>query len=209
MGAAQILRELRHRILPADLDQDLIHVYGLSLITRVLWPAVHRGLCKVAVLQWTSFDRTECRVLLANALQRLLDLFILYDDLGMFRAQFLVSLDVDLGHDLEAGLKRQRFAFVNMKIGHARLRDRNHPELLGFLPEVTWDQSLHHIALQIFLKALADDRGRHVARAESGQPGHFLVFLNEDIRFAGDFIGGNLDRNLPLHAVFILGVDGL
>ena len=93
--------------------------------------------------------------------------FVRYDDLRMVGAQFLVAFDLDLGQDLEAGLEAQRLAVMNVQVGDARLRYRNHPQLFRLFAEVARDQRLDHVALQIFFEALPDDRRGHVPGAEA------------------------------------------
>ncbi len=176
----------------------------LSSVVFLVWLAVHGSLGEVAVGQGAAFNRGERRMLLAHVVQRFLDFLVFYFDFRMVGAQLLVALDLDLGHDLEAGLEAQRLAIMNMQVGDARLGDRNHSQLFGFLAEVARDQRLDHIALQVFFKSLPDDRRRHVPGAEPGQARHLLIFLDQHFSFAGDFFGGDFDRNLALDAVFLL-----
>ncbi len=181
----------------------------LSLVVRILRTPIHRSLREISILQRTPFHRSESRMLFPHAVQRFFNFFILHNDLRMVRAEFLISLYVNLGHDLEAGLELQRLAIVNVQVGHARLRDRNHPELFRLFAEIPRNERLDHIALEIFFKPLPDDSGRNVSCAEPRQPCNLLIFLNERFRFARDFFRRNLDRDLPVHSVFILGIDGL
>jgi len=39
--------------------------------------------------------------------------------------------------------------------------------------------------------------------AEARQARNFLVFLNDDLSLASDFLGGNFDRNLAFDAVLL------
>ena len=143
-------------------------------------------------------------MLLAHAVERLLDFLVGDGDLRIVGAQFLVAFDLDLGHHLEAGLEAQRLAVVNVQVGDPRLRDRNQSQLLRLFAEVARHQSLNHIALEVFLEALPDDGSGHVPGAESRQPRHLLILLDDDFSFASNFLGRDLDRNLALDAVFVL-----
>src|SRR5215470_2353817 len=124
----------------------------------------------------------------------------------MLGPQFLVSLDLDLGHDLEAGLKPQRLALMNMQIGDPRLRNGDHAKLLGFLAEVFRYERLNHIALQVFLKSLPDDRSGYMPGTEPKQPRHLLIFCDKSFDFTGEFIGWDFHRNLTFHPG-VLSVD--
>ena len=95
---------------------------------------------------------------------------------------------------------------MDMQVGDARLRHRNHALLFRLFAEVARDQSLDYIAFQVFLEALLDDGGRHVSGAKTGEPRHLLVLLNDFFELASDFFGGNFDRNLAFDAV-LLRVD--
>ena len=143
-------------------------------------------------------------MLLANAGQRLFHIFVRNRNLRMFGAQLLIALDANFGHHLEAGFESEGLAILNVQLGDARLRHRDHPQLLGFFAEIAGDQRLHYVALQILGKAVTDHRRWHVPLAESGQPRHLLIFQDDGFGLASDFIGGDFHRNLPLDTVFIV-----
>ena len=107
-------------------------------------------------------------MLLAQALKRLLYFFVSDCDGGSIGAQFLVALHLDLRHDFEAGFEAKRLTFMNMKVRNARLRYRQHPQLLRFTAEMAGHQRLNHFALEILGKTLADDRSRHVPPPKPG-----------------------------------------
>ena len=127
----------------------------------------------------------------------------------MIGAKFPVALNDDFGENLEAGLEAQGFAVVNVQVGNLRLRHWNHSLLFRLFAEITRNQGLDHIALQVFLEALADDRRGYVAGAEARQARHLLIFLYDFFHLARDFFGGDFDRNLAFDAVFVLRVDCL
>ena len=179
---------------------------GLRLVVGIFGAAVHRRLCEVAVGERAAFNGSVRRVLFADAVQSFFNFVVLHDDFRMVGAKFFVALDNDLGHDLEAGLELQRFAVMDVQVGDAWLRDRNHPELFSFLAEVSRDECFDDIALEIFFKALADDRGGYMAGAEAWQPSYLLVFLDKSLGLAGHFVGGDFDRDLALHPVLVLCV---
>jgi len=43
----------------------------------------------------------------------------------------------------------------------------------------------------------------NVSGAEARQPRDFLILLDDCLGLAGNFLGGDFDRNLALHAVFL------
>src|SRR6266576_2112568 len=126
----------------------------------------------------------------------------------MVGAKLLIAFDDDLGHDLEAGLEAQWFAVMDVQVGDLRLRNRYQALLLGLFAEIARNQSFDHVALEVFFEALFDDRTRDMAGAEAWQSRHLLIFLDNDIHFAGDFVGRNFDRDLALDAVLLLRVGG-
>ncbi len=170
---------------------------GLVLRRAVLGLAVERNLGIVSVGQRPAFHGCEGRVLLAHAVERLLDFFVGDRDLGLFGAQFLVALDLDLGHDFKAGLEAQRFVVLQVEIGDLRLRYRDQALLVGFFAEVAGDQRFHHVALQVLGKTLADDGCGHMSAAEAGDTRQLLIFLDQGCGLAVYFLDGNLNRNLP------------
>src|SRR6267154_3686555 len=89
-----------------------------------------------------------------------------------------------------------------MQVGNAGLRNWDQTLLLSFPAKVFWNQSLGHIVLEPFAKALFDDRSRHVPGAKARQPRALLVSLNLQFGLAHNFRGRNLDRNLPLDIFF-------
>ena len=95
---------------------------------------------------------------------------------------------------------------MNVQVGDLRLRNGNQTQLLGFLAEVAGHERFDHVALQIFFEALPDDGGGHVAGAEARQARHFLILLDDRFGFAGDFFGGDFDRDLAFDAVLLLCV---
>ena len=111
-STAQILGELRHRALSADLDQNVIHVYRLAFTGFGL--SIQGDLGKVTLGQWAPFDRRKRRVLFAQISNCLLYFFIGDSDGGLVGANLLVAFDLDLGHDFEGGFESQRFAFAEM-----------------------------------------------------------------------------------------------
>ena len=163
----------------------------------VLGLAVERYLGVISVGQRPAFHRSEGGVLLAHAVQRLLDFFIGHRDLGLFGAQLLVALDLDFGHHFKAGLEAQRFVVLQVQIGDLRLRHRDQSLLVGLFAEVAGDEGLDHIALQVFGKTLADDGGGHMSAAEAGDARQLLIFLDQGIGLAVYFLDGNFNRDLP------------
>ena len=87
---------------------------------------------------------------------------------------------------------------MEMQVGDTRLRDRNQPLLLRFFAEIARSQSLDHIVLQTIAKTLANNRSRHMPGAKSRQARTLLVALDLRLSLAGNFGGGNLNRNFPL-----------
>ena len=151
----------------------------------VLGLAIERDLGEVAIGQRPAFDRGEGGVLLAQAVQRLLDFFIGHGDFRLLGAQLLVAFDLDLGHHFEAGLEAQRLVVVQVEVGDLRLRHRDQTLLVGLLAEVARDQGLDHVALQVFGKALPDDGGGHMSAAEAGEARQLLILLDQGIRSRG------------------------
>ena len=94
-----------------------------------------------------------------------------------------------------------------VQIGHAGLRNRDQPLFFSFPAKVFGDQSLGHIVLEAFAKALPGDGGGHVPGAKTRQPRALLIALNLYFSFACDFRGGDLDGNLALDV--FLGFLGL
>ena len=136
-------------------------------------------------------------MLLAHAVERLLDFFIGDRDLRLVGAQLFVSLDFDLGHDFEAGFEAQGFVVLQLQIGDLRLRDRDQALLVGFFAEIAGDQGLDHITLQVFGKTLADDGCGHMSAAEAGDARQLLIFLDQGCSLAIYFFDRNLNCNLP------------
>ena len=170
---------------------------GFAVAVSVLGLAVERNLGVVAVGQRPAFDRSEGRVLLAHAVQGLLDFFVGDCDLGLFGAQFFVAFDLDLGHHFKAGFEAQRLVVLQVEIGDLRLRHRDQTLLVGFFAEVARDQGFDHITLQVFGKTLADDGGGHMSAAEAGDARQLLIFLDQGIGLAIYFFDGNFNLRSP------------
>ena len=170
---------------------------GLLSPSPILGLAVERNLGVVAVGQRPAFDRSEGRVLLAHAVQRLLDFFVGDRDLRLVGAQILVALDLDLGHHFKAGFEAQGFVVLQVKIGDLRLRNRDQSLLVGFFAEIARDQRLDHIALQVFGKTLADDGCGHMSAAEAGDARQLLIFLDQGCSLAIYFFDRNFNCDLP------------
>ena len=136
-------------------------------------------------------------MLLANAGQRLLDFLVGDHDLGLFRAQFLVALNLDFGHHFKRGLEAQRLVVLQMQIGDLRLRYRNQSLLVGLFAEIARDQRFDHVALQVLGKTLTDDGGGHMSAAEAGNARQLLIFLDQGFGLAIYFFDGNFNLDFP------------
>ena len=206
-SAGQVLGKFRNRVLAADFDQHVVHVHGIRFgfrdVFAIFGLAVHRGLGEVALGQRASFDGGVGRVLLAHAVERLLDFLVGDGDLRLVGAQIFVALDLNLGQHFKRSLEGEGLAVVHVQVGDARLRNRNQAQLLGFPAKVFRNQSLGHVALQAFAKALLDDGSRHMPGAKPRQPGTLLIALNLKLGFAGNLGGRDLDRDLALD-VFVV-----
>src|SRR6266496_6430375 len=118
----------------------------------------------------------------------------------MIGAQFLVPFDFDFWHDFEAGLEMQAFTIVRVQVGDAGLRNRHQAEPLGFFAEIFRNECVNDIILYVLRKPLANDGGRHMAAAKSRNTGQLLVFLDQRVGFAGDFLRRHFDFDLSLRA---------
>src|SRR5436190_17920170 len=123
----------------------------------------------------------------------------------MLGAKLFVAFHLDLRHDFETGFKVQALAVVHMQIGDARLRDGDQAETLGFLAEEFGHKRIDNIVLDLLLEALPHNRRRYMAAAESRNAGKLLILLNENIGFARNFLGGNLNFNFALRALDSFG----
>ena len=57
---------------------------------------------------------------------------------------------------------------MNVQVGDAGLRYRNHALFFRLFAEIARDQGLHHVALQVFLEALPDDGRGYMPGAKAG-----------------------------------------
>src|SRR6266567_1077719 len=118
----------------------------------------------------------------------------------MIGAQFLVPFNFDLGHDFEAGLEMQAFTIVRVQVRHPGLRNRHQAEPLCFFAEILGNERVYNVILYVLRKPLANDGSRHMAATKSRNAGELLVFLDQNVSFAGDFLRGNFDFDLSLRA---------
>jgi hypothetical protein len=198
--SAKIVRELRHGVLTGDLDENIVHVYGLSSVVFAFGLSIEGNLGKVAVLNDAAFYRRVRRLAFLQSLELILNILFGDGDFGVLGSEFLVPSNLDLRHDFETGLEMQTLAIMDMEIGDARLRYGAEPKALGFLPEVLGHEGVDDIVLNVLLEALSDNGGWNMAAAEAGDAGKFLVLLNESVGLANDFLGGNLNFDLPFRA---------
>ena len=91
----------------------------------------------------------------------------------------VVGGDLEVRQDFELSGELQRFAIVQVKVGDARLGNRQQVLLLGFLAEIARHQRLHKIALDFVGETLADHGGRHLALAEAGDARQFRVAAHD------------------------------
>ncbi len=140
---------------------------------------------------------------LAQIGERLLHIGLGNRDLRFIGAQLFVALQLDFRQHLEGGLEAQRFAIVQVQVGHSRLRYRMQAQPLGFLPEEARDQRLDHVGLDLFGKTLANNRCRNMAAPEAGNARHLLIFLDQRVGLPVDIRDRNLNLNLALGRAFL------
>jgi hypothetical protein len=73
---------------------------------------------------------------------------------------------------------------------------------LGFLAEEARNQGFYHVGLDLFGKALANDRRRDMPAPEARDAGHLLVFLDQRIGLAVDIRDWNLNFDLTFGGAF-------
>ena len=132
-----------------------------------------------------------------RAVQRLLDFFVGDRDFGLLGPQFLVALDLDLGHHFKTGFEAQGFVVLQVEVGDLWLRHRDQALLVGLFAEVARDQGLDHVALQVLGKTLADDGGGHVPAAEARDTRQLLIFLDQGFGLAGYFLERDFNLRSP------------
>src|SRR5581483_3648587 len=196
--AAKVFSELGHGVFAADFDENVVHVDGLRAWIGGFRCAIERSLRVVAIGDGAAFDGRERGFLFLQRLQGIFDFVVGDGNFGAVSAQFLVALHLDLRHDLEAGLELQRLAFVRVQVGDAGLRNRDQAETLGLLAEVFGDERVHNVVLDFLREALADDGGRNMAAAKTRDARQLLIFLDQGVGFASDFLGRNLNFDFSL-----------
>src|SRR6266478_3596000 len=214
-GSAQVFGEFRHRVLACDFDEDFIHVNGLAfagLFFARLRIAIERDLSEIAIGEGAAPHRIETGMPLAQIGQRFLHIFLGNRDLRLIGAQLFVALQLDFRQHLKGSFEPQRLALVQAQVRHPRLRYGMNAQPLSLLPEVARDQRLDHVGLDLFRKALANNRRRNMAAPEAGNTRYLLIFLDQRIGLPVDVRDGNLHLNLALGGAFlgraVLGLSG-
>ena len=147
--------------------------------------AIERDLGEIAIGQGAALHRIETGMPLAQIGERLLHIRFGNRDLRLIGAQLFVAFQLDFGQHLEGGLETQRFAIVQVQVGHPRLRYWMQAQPLGLLPEKSRDQRLDHVGLDLFGETLADNRRWNMAAPEAGNARHLLIFLDQRSRSGG------------------------
>ena len=135
--------------------------------------------------------------------ERLLDFFVGDRDLRLVCPQLFVSVDLDLGHDFEAGFEAQGFVVLQMEIGDLGLRYRDQALLVGFFAEIARDQRVQNFGLDLFGETLADNRRRYMPTPEPRKAREFLIFLDECFSFRLTSCTGISTSNLPLGTTIV------
>src|SRR6202167_6510543 len=99
---------------------------------------------------------------LAHFAERLLDICFRNRNLGLIGTQLLVAFQPDFRQHLKSRLEAQWLTVVKMQVSDARLRYGMQAKPLGFLAEEARNQRFYHVGLDLFRKALANDRRRDV-----------------------------------------------
>src|SRR5580698_4697640 len=203
--STQMLGELGHRVLAADLNQNLVHVNGLTIASGSLWTfriAIERSLREISFRERAPLNRIKLRMLLAQIVERLLNIRFRNGNLRFICAQFFVAFEFDFRQYLKRRLKAQRLAVMNVQVGNTRLRHRMDSQPLCLLAEVPRNQRFDDVGLDLFRKALANNRRWNVPAPEARNPGDLLIFLNQGLGFTANFGGRYLDLDLAFRTLF-------
>ena len=92
---------------------------------------------------------------------------------------------------------------MQVQVRHSRLRYGMNTQPLGLLPEVARDQRLDHVGLDLFRKALANNRRWNMAAPEAGNTCYLLIFLDQRIGLPVDIRDRDLNLNLAFGGAFL------
>jgi hypothetical protein len=128
----------------------------------------------VAIFHRPGIDVDVLRLLLAEFLDALIDVFLGDRRIGIGHFDAAVLAQLDFGDDFELGLEAQRLAVVEMDILYIGRAD--HVEVFGFelLLQELGDQIFQHLLPDIAGELLANDAGRGFAGPEAGEFGALL-----------------------------------
>ena len=115
----------------------------------------------------------------------------------LLHLHILITVDGEIRKHFEGGFETQRFALLEINVGHLGLRDGLELLLGDSSAEVAGQNSFHHILANLLSESAADERLRNLSRTEAWDARHLFVSLGDCLKIASDFFGGDFDFNFP------------
>jgi hypothetical protein len=128
----------------------------------------------VAILDGPGIDVDILRLLVAEFLYALINVFLGDHRLAIGDFDAAEFAELDFGNDFEFGFETERLAVVEMDILYIGCADDVEVFGLELLVEELGNEIFQHLLPDIAGELLTDDAGRSFARPESGEFGAFL-----------------------------------